>query len=231
MLNNLKKQNLIVESLNNQIDNLINEKAQINEIFGIIKIGVDLFGAKIVNTLLRNGGEEYLRNTINKTISGAGERVEDFMENPKITSNTKNKIDLNKITSDFEEIKTRIDKKLSQRQSYDNAVVADRDESFSAISLKFEDNFKLSVKADTAKEYETSFSGRHLFDILTTKKTNQGYILNVSNDNLPNNVSLLIYLKGYRRDRSQSVYLQLTYKNGRYNGNKKSGDIRIIKLT
>ena len=141
------------------------------------------------------------------------------------------KYSLDKSTSEFEEIKSRIDDKLSRRVSYDNSVVADRNETYNTISLKFEDKFKLSVKADTTKEYEKVFSGRDVFDILTTKKTNEGYILNVTNNSLNKNVSLLIFLKGYRTDRSQSGSLQLSYKNGRYNGNRKRGDIRIIKLS
>ena len=190
-----------------------------------------MFGPKIVNSLLRNGGEEYLRNTINKAVRNADERIDDYIEDPNIFSNSKKKYSLDKSSSEFEEIKARIDDKLSKRSSYDNAVVADRDESYNTISLKFEDKFKLSVKADTSKEYEKVFSGRDVFNILTTKKTNEGYILNVTNDSLRKNVSLLIFLKGYRKDRSQSVYLQLSYKNGRYNGNRDRGDIRIIKLS
>jgi hypothetical protein len=229
-MDRLDKQNKIIKELINEINLLLEEKEPINEILGLIKIGSKVLGPKMVNYFLKTGGEDFLKqkikDKINNTKRNVSQDVKDFFKSD-IGAGSYN---IQKDVDEIEDIKKRIVSKLGSYEDFNDYEVSQSN--FNTITVKFKDNFKLEVKADTGKEYSEKYRtyNTEKFDVVTTKKTSQGYILNLTNSSLPKNVSLLMYIDNYRVGGTIRAQLQLTYDNGRYNGNRMSGDVEIINL-
>ncbi len=232
---NINKQNKIIEEIILEIDNLLkeNKKKPINEIFGIVSIASKYFGPKLINSYLRTGGQNLLKkklqNKISSLKSDAAQEIKDLFK-----SGSNSSYDIQSDVDEIEKIRDRIRSKLSSYSydEYDTNTYDSSDETFNNITVKFKDDFKLVVKADRGKEYEKTYRtyNTEKFDVVTTKKTSQGYILNLKNYNLPKNVSLLMFIDNYRTSGNIRVQLQLTYENGVYTGNRISNDVEIISL-
>ena len=216
---NINEQNKIIEEIISEIDNLLNEnkKKPINEVFGIISIASRYFGPKLINSYLRTGGQNLLKKKLQDKISSlkadATQDIKDFFK-----SDSDSSYDIQSDVDEIEKIKDRIRSKLASYSSdeYETNTYDSADESFNTITVKFKDDFKLVVNADRGKEYKKTYRtyNTEKFDVVTTKKTSQGYILNLKNNSLPKNVTLLMYIDNYRSGGNIRVQLQLTYKNG-----------------
>jgi len=232
---NINEQNQIIEDIISEIDNLLseNDKKPINEVFGIISIASKYFGPKLINSYLRTGGQNLLKKKLQDKISSlkadAAQEIEDLFKSDSDVS-----YDIQSDVDEIERIKDRIRSKLSSYSSdeYDTNTYDSTVDTFNTITVKFKDDFKLVVNADRGKEYKKTYRtyDTEKFDVVTTKKTSQGYILNLKNNSLPKNVSLLMYIDNYRTSGNIRVQLQLTYKNGVYSGNRMSNDVEIISL-
>lgn len=231
----INKQNQLIEEIILEIDNLLkeNKKKPINEVFGVISIASRYFGPKLINRFLKNGGENLLKKKLKAKISSlksdATQEIKDLFK-----SGSNSSYDIQSDVDEIEKIKDRIRSKLSSYSydEYDTNTYDSSDETFNSITVKFKDDFKLVVNADRGKEYEKIYRtyNTQKFDVVTTKKTSQGYILNLKNNDLPKNVSLLMFIDNYRIKGNIRVQLQLTYQNGVYTGNRMSNDVEIITL-
>jgi hypothetical protein len=233
---NINEQNKIIEEIINDIENLLEseQKKPINEIVGLIKTGVQMFGPKVVNFILDTGGEEFLKRKIKDKMSLKNINVSRELEKV-LTPKKPSLIDIDAEIAKQKELYQDIVSKTSgdlADEYYSSDTYSTTEYNYNEIKLRFKDDFKLELVADVNKQYtlDYKYGQRDEFKVLTTKKTSQGYILNLKNNNLQRNVSLLIYLDNFNTSGRLRCSLQLTYKNGRYNGNRVSGDIEILSL-
>lgn len=233
----IEKNNQIIESIIKDIDNLLIEKNELNEQF--IGTAIKMFGAELVKKFIRYGGLDSLKDLVTTKVTSMGDDIKsdvsDLVDKVSLDIDKTGKPsgeNLDDIVADMEATRERIRQKLKSREVYTSDGVTEYETQYNTIKIKFKDDFKLEVNADIGKKYEKKYSYNETqsFDVVTTKKTNVGYILNLKNDNLGRDVSLLIYTDSFRTDRQIRVSVQLTYKNGTYNGNRISGDIDIIRL-
>lgn len=233
----IEKNNQIIESIIKDIDNLLIEKNELNEQF--IGAAIKMFGAPLVKKFIQYGGLDSLKDLVTTKVTSMGDDIKsdisDLVDKVSLDIDKTGKPsgeNLDDIVADMEATRERIRQKLGSREVYTSDGVTEYETQYNTIKIKFKDDFKLEVNADIGKKYEKKYSYNETqsFDVVTTKKTNVGYILNLKNDNLGRDVSLLIYTDSFRTDRQIRVSVQLTYKNGTYNGNRISGDIDIIRL-
>ena len=116
-------------------------------------------------------------------------------------------------TKDLEDAQKRVNQQYKKSSELSKSILGDWENTNNV--LKFVANQQYSVLIDS---------------VAWLKKTSQVYILNLKNNNLQRDVSLLMYIDNFKTSGRIRCSLQLTYRNGRYNGNRVSGDIEILSL-
>ena len=232
---NINEHNKLIDEIIRDIDYILENKSKkpINEFIGLIKTGVQLFGPKIVNSILDAGGTEFLKQKIKNSISlkniNVSREINDLLNTRPSVVDVDSEVEKQKRI--YQDIINKTSGNFSDE--YDSSdTYSDTEYGYSEIKIRFKDDFKLELVADVNKKYDLNYKygQRDKFNVLTTKKTSQGYILNLDNNDLQRNVSLLLYIDNFKTSGQLRCSLQLTYRNGAYNGNRVSGDIEILSL-
>lgn len=232
---NINEHNKLIDEIISEIDYILEDKGKksVNEVIGLIKTGVQLFGPKVVNYILDTGGKEFLKNKIKDNLSlkniNISKELEDLLKSEPSVVDIDSEIE--KQRRIYQDIVSKTSGDLSD-EYYSSDTYSTVEYGYSEIRIRFKDDFKLELVADVNKKYDLNYKygQRDTYSVLTTKKTSQGYILNLKNNNLQRDVSLLLYIDNFKTSGRVRCSLQLTYRNGRYNGNRVSGDIEILSL-
>jgi len=221
ILEKLKEQDTLIEDINNEINNIL-EEADLYDMFGrimplpikVVKGIVDAAGDIIGGDLdiVDKWGNKI--GTVEKDIA----KVPDEIVDVEVDTDVSDKID-------WED--PRLKKALEKFQKNQEWLAQQGHPStagpslFSTITIDFRGKDILTVKIGSGKEIDQYIGGSMSFDVLTSKKTSQGYILNLYNDNkFRRDTSLLIYARDLS-NKPQTNTAQLIAKNGKFIGTPK----------
>lgn len=231
-MKNINEHNKVIKSIISEIDNQLGEKKLLNEFVGL---AAQIFGAKTVNYILRNGGKEYLKRKVKEKAEQLGGAIEqevtDLFSKPNLTKS--GKYDYDATVKEIDAIHADIREKLSTLPSdySDETTSTEIVNPYAKVGIRFRDTYNLIVSYGGADDIKKSFrSGAYEeFRIITEKKTYSGYITKLRSDKFENNLELLVYTSDRLKFGVTRCVLQLYYNN-KFAGTKEQGDIRIESL-